>query len=138
MNGKNFLDWERNLRIVLRSEHKGYVLDEPLPTEPPTDGNEVLMVQKEKFRKKFKGKNNGKGKMLPKQKIKKSEHTTCFHCHKDVHWKRNCPLYLEEVKKKKAVSASASGIEINLSTLSNWVLDTGCGTHICRCAGTTK
>src|SRR5665213_2323031 len=95
-----------------------------------SDANEVLMVQKGKFKKKFKGKNNGKGKMLPKPKIKKSEPTTCFHCHKDGHWKRNFPLYIEEVMKKKSVSASASGIEINLSTLSNWVLETGCGTHI--------
>ena len=35
LTGKNFLDWQRNLRIVLRKERKLYVLDiprhEPLP-----------------------------------------------------------------------------------------------------------
>ena len=30
----NFLDWFRNLRIVLKQERKLYVLDEPLPEEP--------------------------------------------------------------------------------------------------------
>ena len=28
----------------------------------------------------------------------------CFHCNKDGYWKRNCPKYLEELRKKKATS----------------------------------
>jgi len=32
----NFLDWERNLGIVLRHERKWYVLEEPLGEAPPT------------------------------------------------------------------------------------------------------
>ncbi|KAK8680630.1 hypothetical protein V6N13_109570 [Hibiscus sabdariffa] len=39
-----------------------------------------------------------------------------------------------EVKKAKAVGASVSGIyviDVNMSTSSSWVLDTGCGSHIC-------
>ena len=39
LNGKNFLDWYRNLRIVLKQEKKQYVLDEALPAaEPASDG----------------------------------------------------------------------------------------------------
>lgn len=34
LNGTNFLDWHRNLRIVLKQERKMYVLEEPLPEEP--------------------------------------------------------------------------------------------------------
>ena len=34
LNGTNFLDWHRNLRIVLIQERKLYVLDEPIPEEP--------------------------------------------------------------------------------------------------------
>ena len=34
LNGTNFLDWERNLRIVLRHERKEYILDQPIPVEP--------------------------------------------------------------------------------------------------------
>ena len=34
LTGTNFLDWFRNLRIVLKQERKLYVLDEPLLKEP--------------------------------------------------------------------------------------------------------
>ena len=50
------------------------------------------------------------------------------------HWKRNCKLYLEDLKKKKGSETTSSGIyviEVNLSTSVSWVLDTGCGSHIC-------
>ena len=59
----------------------------------------------------------------------------CHYCKKPGHWKRNCHDYLEYLKKKKAVvTASDSGvyvIEVNLSNSTSWVLDTGCGSHIC-------
>ena len=35
LNGTNFLDWHRNLRIVLKQERKLYVLEKPLPAKPP-------------------------------------------------------------------------------------------------------
>ena len=34
LTGTNFLDWFRNLRIVLKQERKLYVLEEPHPEEP--------------------------------------------------------------------------------------------------------
>ena len=34
LNGTNFLDWYRNLRIVLRQKRKEYILDQPIPEEP--------------------------------------------------------------------------------------------------------
>ena len=34
LNGNNYTDWIRNLRIVLRAEKKEEVLDTPLPEEP--------------------------------------------------------------------------------------------------------
>ena len=34
LNGTNFLDWYRNLRIVLKQERKEYILDQPVPDEP--------------------------------------------------------------------------------------------------------
>jgi hypothetical protein len=33
-DGTNFIDWDRNLRIVLRHERREYVLDKPIPDEP--------------------------------------------------------------------------------------------------------
>ena len=34
LNGTNFTNWYRNLRIVLKHEKKEHVLDNPLPDEP--------------------------------------------------------------------------------------------------------
>src|SRR4051812_7852693 len=34
LNGTNYLDWDRNLRIVLKFERKEYVLDQEIPEEP--------------------------------------------------------------------------------------------------------
>ena len=34
LNGTNFMDWYRNLRIVLKQEKKEYVVDVPLPEQP--------------------------------------------------------------------------------------------------------
>jgi uncharacterized protein YbdZ (MbtH family) len=36
LNGTNFIDWYRNLRIVLRQEKKQYVLEQPYPDELPS------------------------------------------------------------------------------------------------------
>ncbi|KAK9036844.1 hypothetical protein V6N11_021769 [Hibiscus sabdariffa] len=104
----------------------------------------VLMVCKAKGKGKRKGKKVAKSKGIGKTKPKGKEalkpkggvskDEKCFHCGKTGHWKRNCPIYLEEVKKAKAVGASVSGIyviDVNMSTSSSWVLDTGCGFHIC-------
>ncbi|NEY13665.1 hypothetical protein DDE04_09195, partial [Bifidobacterium pseudocatenulatum] len=104
-------------------------------------GTSVLMVQGTK--RKGKGKSKGKrakgaskydlGALKPKAKVAKNDY--CFHCGNTGHWKRNCKIYLEELKKKKGSETSALGIhviEINVSTAStSWVLDTGCGAHIC-------
>ena len=41
LNGSNYIDWTRNLRIVLKQEKKLYVLDAPPPPEPARDATEV-------------------------------------------------------------------------------------------------
>src|SRR5665213_591621 len=98
-------------------------------------GNVLMIQSKDRKRSRSKG---GLAKKMSKPKTKgkeKSKAETCYHCHKTGHWKRNCKSYLEEVKKGKASEAGVSGInviEIHLSTMTKWVLDTGCGNHICR------
>ncbi|KAL8090283.1 hypothetical protein AgCh_039668 [Apium graveolens] len=69
----------------------------------------------------------------------KREKAICFHCNKLGHWKRNCKVYLAELKKKKGskTTASDSGmfmIEVNVSLgqTSTWVLDTACGFYTCN------
>ncbi|KAG8501093.1 hypothetical protein CXB51_003174 [Gossypium anomalum] len=39
LNGFNFLDWFRNLRIALKQERKLYVIEKPLPDEPPANAS---------------------------------------------------------------------------------------------------
>ena len=39
LNGTNFLDWSRNLRIVLKQERKMYILDNEIPDEPPENNS---------------------------------------------------------------------------------------------------
>ncbi|GJX59860.1 putative RNA-directed DNA polymerase, partial [Tanacetum coccineum] len=102
-------------------------------------------IQKPKSQARCKGKQRGKGKSKlaydPRHKIPppaKKEHpaedTECHHCHKTGHWKRNCPLYLAELKKNKASASGTSGIfTIELFSFpksNSWIYDTGCGTHI--------
>ncbi|KAK8597148.1 hypothetical protein V6N12_065624 [Hibiscus sabdariffa] len=105
------------------------------------DGSKsVLLVREAKgngkkvAKSKGSGKTKAKGKNVLKPKGTISKDGKCFHCNKSGHWKRNCPVYLEDVKKAKAVGASVSGIyviDVNMSISSSWVLDTGCGSHIC-------
>ncbi|GKD09294.1 retrotransposon protein, putative, ty1-copia subclass [Tanacetum coccineum] len=60
----------------------------------------------------------------------------CHQCGEVGQWRRNYPIYLAELMKKKKLSqrASASGIntiEFYIFPSTSWVYDTGCGTHIC-------
>ncbi|PWA57417.1 zinc finger, CCHC-type [Artemisia annua] len=42
LNGNNFLDWYRNLRIVLRAEQKFYHLEEALPEAPAANASAAV------------------------------------------------------------------------------------------------
>ncbi|GKF51291.1 zinc finger, CCHC-type containing protein, partial [Tanacetum coccineum] len=60
----------------------------------------------------------------------------CHQCGEVGHWRRNCPVYLAELLKKKKLSqgASTSGIftiELYSFPSTYWVYDTSYGTHIC-------
>ena len=37
LNGTNFFDWSRNLKIVLKQERKSYILDTAFPPVPPSN-----------------------------------------------------------------------------------------------------
>jgi hypothetical protein len=110
--------------------------------------NHVMMVQKEKKKRKHWTPHKGKGKeklfdepssSKPKTKGKSgpSPNEEYFHYHKKGHWFKNCKKYLEEQKKKKGSETSVSGInviEINIAVSSSdsWVFDTGSMIHTCK------
>ena len=55
------------------------------------------------------GKGKGKSKpnlLKPKPKVSNAKEGVCFHCNEPGHWKRNCKLYLEELKKKGSVTST--------------------------------
>ncbi|WJX77911.1 hypothetical protein P8452_61179 [Trifolium repens] len=49
LNGSNFLDWHRNLRIVLKHDNKLYALEEPVPEEEPA--NNAPRAKKDAYKK---------------------------------------------------------------------------------------
>ena len=49
LNGANFIDWYRNLGIVLRNEKKEYVLEQPYPDDLPDGANVAARRAYEKY-----------------------------------------------------------------------------------------
>jgi hypothetical protein len=84
----------------------------------------------------FKYKSNGK--MVSNQNIPKAKTSStsdCFCCQSKGRWKRKCPKYLEVVRTENVLKNSTSDIfivEVNVVTsIHDWVLDTGSCAHIC-------
>ncbi|VFQ94215.1 unnamed protein product, partial [Cuscuta campestris] len=48
LNGTNFVDWQRNLCIVLRMDEKEYVLENPIPPAPPANAPKAVKDAYEK------------------------------------------------------------------------------------------
>jgi hypothetical protein len=110
--------------------------------------NNVMIVQKEKRKRKCWTPPKGKGKEMvfdepssskPKTKGKSDPFPDeeCFHCHKKRHWFRTCKKYLEEQKRKKQSETYSLGINvikinIALSSSDSWVFDTGSMIHTCK------
>ncbi|GJZ77109.1 zinc finger, CCHC-type containing protein [Tanacetum coccineum] len=73
---------------------------------------------------------------LPPKKDNPAKDAICHQCGEVGHWRRNCPVNLAELMKKKKLSqgASTSGIltiELYSFPSKSWIYDTGCSIHIC-------
>nr|GEZ75225.1 hypothetical protein [Tanacetum cinerariifolium] len=64
----------------------------------------------------------------------KAKEYVCHHYKEVGHWRRNCPSYQAELKKRKNASVSSTlgifTIELYAFPNKTWAYDTGCGTHI--------
>src|SRR5664279_4433402 len=147
LNGTNFTNWYRNLRIVLKQEKKDHVLEDPLPAK--LGANQVLMVHPASkikkgswSRKKAKSK-GGMSEGVPSTasvtKPAKPPVTVCYYCKEDGHCKRNCSKYLVDKSKGGSMTSDSGTLVVNVidiylagSTSSTWVYDTGSVVHICN------
>ncbi|GJT50672.1 retrotransposon protein, putative, ty1-copia subclass [Tanacetum coccineum] len=110
------------LHAMLIEYEKGLPKKAETPQVMMIKGGKIQKAKKKSLKAKGKGKANGKGNdkqvYIPKPKNPKpsaKEHPakddTCHHCKEVGHWKRNCPVYLAELLKKKKQVGSASSLE---------------------------
>ncbi|GJX43285.1 hypothetical protein Tco_0259961 [Tanacetum coccineum] len=146
LNGSNFLDWHRNLRITLKYEGKFHyvispLLDPPAAIGTPKQLNACKMEEGQSVSscilkmKSYIHKLERLGHPMP-HVIVVNTVPECFHYGKIRHWKRNCPSYLAELKQgKQTVTSTKPGLfMVKLFAISpnSWVFDTSCEIHICN------
>jgi hypothetical protein len=109
------------------------------------EGGSRIKKMKRKVTPKVTLKYKSKGKMVPNQntpKTKASSTSDCFSCQSKGHWKMDCSKYLEVVRTGNVLKNSISDIfivEVNIVTsIHDWVLDTGSCAHICSNMETLK
>ncbi|KAH9782240.1 hypothetical protein KPL71_008811 [Citrus sinensis] len=101
-----------------------------------SESSEGLMVRGRSEKREYKGKKQGRSKS-------KQKHLKCFHCHKEGHFKRDCPerKTKEKESKDKYGNAAIATEETNFETAEvfiatkektqgQWVLDSGCTFHM--------
>ncbi|GJS29892.1 retrotransposon protein, putative, ty1-copia subclass [Tanacetum coccineum] len=149
-NYNNAITWKTigEIHAMLIEYEKGLPKKAETPQVMMIKSGKIQKANKKSLNAKGKNKGNGKGKdkkvYIPKPnnpkpaaKERPAKDDACHHCKEVGHWKRNCPVYLAELQKKRKQvgSASSSGIfTIELFSFPNnnsWVYDTGCGTNIC-------
>nr|GFA34447.1 zinc finger, CCHC-type [Tanacetum cinerariifolium] len=137
---KDFGDFVRNFNMYCMgktvTELHALLIDNEKGLKEKAPPPQVLTIQKDWG-------NKPKPQVNKKDKSKGKTHKdqTCHHSHVARHWKRNCPLYLEELRKNKDKAEHGAAASSNLFTielfnltykLNSWVYDTGCGIHICN------
>nr|GEX70391.1 hypothetical protein [Tanacetum cinerariifolium] len=142
LDGPNFIDWYRQLRIVLSIEDKLDYLEQPIPPAPirAQAGQQVTLeaLAAHAAWKAYQGflQTVQNFSMYDMRKTINELHTM-LKLHEQTHPKQNAPVLhnLAELLKNMKLSQGASGsgiFTIKLYTFPNksWVYDTGCDTHI--------
>nr|GFA56148.1 zinc finger, CCHC-type [Tanacetum cinerariifolium] len=128
LTGANFIDWYRQLHLVFSIEDKENYLEHPIPVAhvaPP--GQQVPPAALAA---------HAAWTPLRPKKDNPAKDAIYHQCGEVGHWRRNCPVYLAELMKKKKLSQRASTlgiftIELYSFPSKSWIYDTDCSTHIC-------
>nr|GEU72171.1 RNA-directed DNA polymerase, eukaryota [Tanacetum cinerariifolium] len=129
LTGPNFIDWYRQLKIVLSVEDNLNYLEQEIPPAPVVTAGQLVAPEEERksvrlYVLKKKGYINN---------LERLGHPVILGL-----VKRNCPQYLAELLKKKKNTALGAGgscifvIELNTILNRSWIYDTGCDNHICN------
>ncbi|KAL0299863.1 UNVERIFIED_CONTAM: Secreted RxLR effector protein [Sesamum calycinum] len=135
-NDTNYNYWLRNMRIVPNFENQGLSwtsrfqrpgLRGPLPKNVSRSRNDLRTTQATASTKGAPAaadeKGKGKGKVRGSQRLKAND--VCMNCQGKGYWKKECPQLLS--------NPGIFVIEVNMITnAASWILDTGCGAHICN------
>nr|GEY97858.1 hypothetical protein [Tanacetum cinerariifolium] len=158
MTGPNFIDWYRQLRIVLSIEDELNYLEQPIPLAlvapaeiqrnlEPFYAYEMLRELKTLFAQQAEQEllqttrdfHSCRQEERHMRKIVNELHAMLkLHEQTLPKWLLSDRIYLAELLKKKKNAASGAGgsgifvIELNTILNSSWIYDTGCGTHICN------
>jgi hypothetical protein len=153
--GPNYIDWLRNVKLVIALQRVAYVLETPLPVineraqadqwtqdellvkcvilssmsnelqrqHENLNSSSIILRLKELYAepdraaryeisKELFGKNiKAKGKAKKSSKATFKSEDKCYECGNAGHWKRNCNIYLEKIKKAKEAGPSGAYVE---------------------------
>ncbi|VFQ83200.1 unnamed protein product [Cuscuta campestris] len=121
LSRKNFLDWEKNLRIVLDCERKLYILDIDPPKSPAANACASELTSFKKYEDDARD---------VKCIIMASMTVELQRLHADME-ARSMIQRLRDLFQGHPKNSGIYVIEVNMSGFTSWVMDTGCGSHIC-------
>ncbi|VFQ84555.1 unnamed protein product [Cuscuta campestris] len=121
LSGENFLDWEKNLRIVLDYERKLYILETEPPKTPKANARASELTSFKKYEDDARD---------VKCIIMTSMTAELQRLHADM-VARPMIHRLRDLLQGHPKNSGIYVIEVNMSDFTSWVMDTGCGSHIC-------
>ncbi|VFQ82075.1 unnamed protein product [Cuscuta campestris] len=121
LSGTNFLDWEMNLKIVLECEKKLYVLTSEPPKAPEAN---VCAAEITSYKKYEDDARDVKCIIMASMTAELQR----LHADMEVRPMIQC---LRDLYQGQPQNSGIYVIEVNMSDIPSWVMDTGCGSHIC-------
>ncbi|VFQ85136.1 unnamed protein product [Cuscuta campestris] len=121
LSGENFLNWEKNLRIVVDCERKLYILETDPPKTPKANAHAFELTSFKKYEDDARD---------VKCIIMASMTAELQRLHADME-ARLMIQCLRDLLQGHPKNSGIYVIEVNMPDITSWVMDTGCGSHIC-------